>query len=154
VSANGNLIAQSGFVSRCNCSNATAVTLKPRAKLPFGLFKRRRTPQADIFALGLAAREVIVARLLLTATGKLTAAEARRMIEEKRAASVRAQFACAEAILRGEAAAARQAYFDVYRSAVESNRKRLGTARTGAPHRWQALVQRLRSIFRQARKRR
>ncbi len=124
------------------------MALKRRAKLLIGLLKRRKKAQPDVFALCLAAREVIAARLLLAATGRLTAAEARRMIEEKRAAAVRAQFACTEAILRGDAAAAPQAYFDVYRSAVDSNRRRLGIARQPWP---QALAQYLRSAVRQAR---
>jgi hypothetical protein len=47
------------------------------------------------------------------------------MVDEKRLAALRAQFACAEAILDGRGASAASVYFDVYKSAVESNRKRL-----------------------------
>ena len=47
------------------------------------------------------------------------------MVEEKRLAAVRAQLAYGEAILDGEAGSAPGAYFDVYRRAVHSNRKRL-----------------------------
>jgi hypothetical protein len=62
-------------------------------------------------------------------TGKLTATEACRMVEEKGWAAVRAQVACTEAILNGAPASAFRAYFDVYRRAVESNRRRLSTRR-------------------------
>jgi hypothetical protein len=40
------------------------------------------------------------------ATGELSAAEAHRMVDEKRVAAVRAQLAYTEAILNGEAASA------------------------------------------------
>ncbi len=47
------------------------------------------------------------------------------MVEEKQLAAMRAQFAYTEAILNGEATSAPSRYFDVYRRAVEANRKRL-----------------------------
>ena len=55
--------------------------------------------------------------------------EAHRMVEEKRLAVVRAYLACTEAILNGQGASAPRVYFDVYRRAVESNRKRLSNRR-------------------------
>ena len=57
-------------------------------------------------------------RLLRAMSGELSAAEARRMVEEKRLAAVRAQLAYGEAILDGEAGSAPGAYFDVYRRAL------------------------------------
>ena len=64
-------------------------------------------------------------RSLLAMAGKLSAAEARRMVEEKRWALVRAHIACTDAIIKGRSASAARDYFDVYKRAVESNRKRL-----------------------------
>jgi len=65
------------------------------------------------------------ARSLLAMAGKLSAAEARRMVEEKRWALVRAHIACTDAIIKGRSASAARDYFDVYKRAAESNRKRL-----------------------------
>ena len=65
--------------------------------------------------------------------GKLSVAEAHRMIEEKRLAALRAQFACSEAILKGRGAAAPSIYFSVYKRAVERNRKRLRSRRRRWP---------------------
>jgi hypothetical protein len=79
--------------------------------------------------LNSAVREVISARMAQALTGKLTAAEARLMVAEKQLAAVRAHSACMEAFLKGEAASALGAYFDVYRDAVESNRGRLSNRR-------------------------
>ena len=62
-------------------------------------------------------------------TGKLSAAEARLMVAEKQLAAVHAQHAFMAALLKGEAASAFGAYFDVYHRAVESNRNRLGRRR-------------------------
>jgi hypothetical protein len=92
------------------------------------LFKRFRLPRKsppNLWQFGLAVHDVIVARTLLAVSGKLSAAEAHRMVGEKRLAAVRAQLACTEAILHGGAASAAHAYFDVYQRAVDSNRKRL-----------------------------
>ena len=111
--------------------DALPMTFKVRPKRLFGLFfqrLRRRSPP-DFGEFSLAARDVIATRMSLAVTGKLTATEARRMVEEKRLAAVRAQIACMEAILNGEPASAPRAYFDVYRRAVESNRRRLSTRR-------------------------
>jgi hypothetical protein len=63
-------------------------------------------------------------------TGKLSAAEVRRMVMEKQLAAMQAHLACTESILKGEAASAPGAYFDVYHRAVQSNRRRLSS------HRW------------------
>lgn len=106
------------------------MTLKLRLKALFESLRRpRRKSPPDLWRFGLAAREVMAARLLRSITGELSAAEARRMVEEKRLAAVRALFAYGEAILNGEATSAPGAYFDVYRHAVESNRKRLSNRR-------------------------
>ena len=51
------------------------------------------------------------------------------MIAEKQLAAVRAHSAYMNAFLQGEAASALNAYFDVYQSAVKSNRRRLGNRR-------------------------
>ena len=96
-----------------------------RRRALFELFRRRPNPPPDLWQFGLAVREVIAARTLLAATGKLSAAEARRMVQEKRAALFRAQLACSDAIIKGRGASAASDYFDVYRRAVEANRKRL-----------------------------
>lgn len=102
--------------------------LKLRPKLPFDLLRRlRRKSPPDLWQFGRAVNEVVAARTLLAMSGKLSAAEARRMIEEKRLAASRAQFACTEAILKGRGASAPNVCFDVYKRAVESNRKRLSS---------------------------
>ena len=95
---------------------------------PQGFFKllgRRRRRSPDLWQFGLAAGGVIGARTLLAISGKLTAAEARRMVEEKRSALARAQLAYTKAMVSGRTASAARDYFDVYRRAVKSNRKRL-----------------------------
>ena len=71
----------------------------------------------------------MAARLLLAMTGELNASEARLMVEEKRAAAVRALFAYSDAIMKGKAASAPGAYFDIYRRAVDRNRRRLSNRR-------------------------
>jgi hypothetical protein len=91
----------------------------------FKLLRRRRTPPPNLWQFGLDVRDVIAARTWLAMAGKLSAAEAHRMVEEKRSALLRAQFACAEAIIKGRGASAARDYFDVYKRAVESNRERL-----------------------------
>jgi hypothetical protein len=78
-----------------------------------------------MWQFGLAVHEVIAARTLLAMAGKLSPAEARRMVAEKRLALFRAQLACTDAILNGRGASAARDYFDVYGRAVDSNRKRL-----------------------------
>jgi len=100
--------------------------LKLRPKLPFNLLPRRRRKSApNLWQFGLAVHEVMAARTSLAMSGKLSPAEARRMIEEKRSAVLRSQFACTEAIMKGRGASAPRVCFNVYRRAVESNRKRL-----------------------------
>jgi hypothetical protein len=88
-----------------------------------------RALNSNRWQFGLAVQEVIAVRTSLAMTGKLSAAEAHRMVEEKRLAVVRAYLACTEAILNGQGASAPRVYFDVYRRAVESNRKRLSNRR-------------------------
>ncbi len=101
------------------------MTFRLRRRALFELFRHRRNPPPDLWQFGLAVREVIAARTLLAVAGKLSAAEARRMVEEKRVALFRAQFACSEAIINGRGASAASDCFDVYQRAVEANRKRL-----------------------------
>ncbi len=103
--------------------------LQPKVLYEFVRRLRRKSP-SNLWQFNLAVREVIAVRTLRAMTGELCAAEARRMIEEKRAAAVRAHLAFTEAILNGEATSAFGAYFDVYHRAVESNRKRLGNRRS------------------------
>ncbi len=85
--------------------------LRPRAL--FALFRHRRKQPPNLWQFSLDVREVIAARTLLTMAGKLSAAEARRMVEEKRGALFRAQFACNDAIINGRGASAASDYFDV-----------------------------------------
>jgi hypothetical protein len=106
---------------------------KLRPKLLFKSFALRRKSPPNLWQFGLAVHDVIAARTLLAASGKLSAAEAHRMVDEKRLAAVRAQLACTEAILYGRGAAAAKAYFDVYQRAVDLNRKRLRNRRCHWP---------------------
>ena len=107
-------------------ADAVRMRLKLRARLLFKFLGRlRRKSPSNLWQFGVAVNEVIAARVVRAMTGELSAAEARRMIEEKRWAAVRAQLAYTEAILNSETASALGAYFDVYQRAVESNRKRL-----------------------------
>jgi hypothetical protein len=102
---------------------------KLRTKALFGLLRLRRKSPPNLWQFGLAVHEVIAARTSLAMTGKLSGAEAWRMVEEKRLAIVRAHLASTEAILIGQGASAPSVYFGVYRRAVESNRKRLSNRR-------------------------
>jgi hypothetical protein len=101
------------------------MSFKLRPKVLFKSVWLRRKSPPNFWQFGLAVHDVIAARTLLAMTGKLSAVETHRMVDEKRLAALRAQFACAEAILDGRGASAASVYFDVYKSAVESNRKRL-----------------------------
>jgi hypothetical protein len=89
----------------------------------------RRKSLPDIGEFNVAVREVVAARMARAMTGKLSAAEARLMVAEKQLAAVRAQFAYMDAVSKGDATSALGAYFDVYRRAVEANRRRLGQRR-------------------------
>jgi hypothetical protein len=65
-------------------------------------------------------------RISQAITGCLSEAEARRMVMEKQSAGIRAQQAWTRALLSGgHPAAASRAFFDVFNSKVQSNRKRL-----------------------------
>ena len=97
--------------------------LRPHAL--FKLLRQRRKSPANLWQFGLDAGDVIAARTMLAMAGKLSSAEARRMVEEKRSALVRAQLACTKAIVSGRSGSAARDYFDVYERAVQSNRKRL-----------------------------
>jgi hypothetical protein len=106
------------------------MTFELRPKVLFDFLRRlRRKSQPNFWHFGFGVREVIAARLSRALTGELSAAEARRMIMEKQLAVIHAHLAYAESILKGKAASALGAYFDVYQRAVESNRKRLGKRR-------------------------
>jgi hypothetical protein len=126
---------------RCQVIRAvqTALINPMKFKLPpkflFKRFRLRRKSPPNLWQFGLAVHDVVAARTLLAASGKMSAAEAHRMVDEKRLAAFRAQLACTEAILHGRGAAAANAYFDVYQRAVASNRKRLSKRRWRWPRR-------------------
>jgi hypothetical protein len=85
----------------------------------------RRKPAADLLQFGLDAREVMLARIARGMIGKLTSAEARKMVLEKQSAGVRALLAYAQVLLNRDLAAANRAFSDVYNREVQSNRRRL-----------------------------
>src|SRR5258708_26327763 len=91
--------------------------------------KMRPPADLDLWQFGLDVRAVMLARISRGMTGTLSAAEARRMVVEKQSAAVRAQLAYARALLDGAPASASRAFFDIYRRAVQANRKRLGKRR-------------------------
>ena len=106
------------------------MTFKSRLKKLFDSLRRlRRQSPPVLWQFGLGVRDVMAARLSRAMTGELSAAEARLMVEEKRAAAVRAMFAYTDSILKGKAASALGAYFDVYQRAVDFNRKRFSKRR-------------------------
>lgn len=91
-----------------------------------GFARRRRSMSPTGLAqFGQSIGEVVATRIVHAMTGKLDAVEARRMVAEKQIAAVRAHIAYTQAIMNGKAATALDAYLDVYRRAVEGNRKRL-----------------------------
>jgi hypothetical protein len=109
-------------------------TLKLRAKrLSEFLERLRGRSPPNLWRFGLAVREVIVTRMSRAMTGKLSAAEIRRMFVEKQLAAIHAHLTHTESILNGEAMSALGAYFDVYQRAVESNRRRLSNRRWRRP---------------------
>ena len=67
---------------------------KLRTKALFEFLRLRRKSPPNLWQFGLAVQEVIAVRTSLAMTGKLSAAEAHRMVEEKRLAVVRAYLAC------------------------------------------------------------
>jgi hypothetical protein len=89
------------------------------------IHRHRRKSSPDLWQFGRDVREVMLERTSRAITGNLSEAEARRMVLEKQSAAVRAQLAYARALLRGDPASAGREVFDIYRSAVQSNRKRL-----------------------------
>ena len=111
-------------------NSSDAMTSKPRFRgLPLFLRRLRKRSSPDIGEFSSAVREVVAGRMTRAMTGTLSAAEARLMVAEKQLAAVHAHSAYMNAFLQGEAASALNAYFDVYQSAVESNRRRLGARR-------------------------
>jgi hypothetical protein len=89
----------------------------------------RRSAAPDLWQLGVDAREVMLARISRGLTGRLSAAETRRMVLEKQSAGIRAHYAYMQWLFSGQPAAANQAVFDIYHRAVRSNRKRLSRRR-------------------------
>jgi hypothetical protein len=91
--------------------------------------KRKRSP--DLWQFGLDVGEVMLTRTSQAMTGDLSGAEARRMVLEKQLVAIRGQLAYTRALLRGDPASAGREVFDIYHSAVQSNRKRLRKVRRG-----------------------
>ena len=88
--------------------------------------RKRRAPSPSAFAsLGWNALAVMAARTARGLTGRLSAAEARRMVAEKQAAAVKASFAFVKHAARGDLKRGAAASFDVYDRAVGANRKRM-----------------------------
>ena len=110
------------------------INLRLKGLLEFFRRLHRKSPP-DLWHFGLAVRVVIAARMWRAMTGKLSAAEARRMVMEKQLAAMQAHLACTKSILNGDAASAPGAYFDVYHRAVQSNRRRLSSRRWRWPWR-------------------
>ena len=104
------------------------INLRLNGLLEFLRRLHRKSPP-DFWHFGLSVREVIAARMWRAMTGKLSVAEARRMVMEKQLAAMQAHLAYTKSILNGEAASAPGAYFDVYHRAVQSNRRRLSNRR-------------------------
>src|SRR5262249_20178905 len=123
IARGGTVDAISSYGSGENEQNEMHFRLRPQVL--FKLLRQRRNSPPNLWQFGPDVRDVIAARTLLAMAGKLSAAEARRMVEEKRLALVRAQIACTDGIIKGRSPSAARDYFDVYNRAVESNRKRL-----------------------------
>ena len=104
------------------------INLRLKVLVEFLRRLHRKSPP-NLWHFCFAVREVIAARMWRAMTGKLSAAEARRMVMEKQLAAVRAHLAYTESILNDEAASAAGACFDVYHRAVQSNRRRLSSRR-------------------------
>jgi hypothetical protein len=105
-----------------------AMTMGLKALSAFVL-RHRKTSPPSVGEFNSAVREVVAARVARAMAGKLSAAEARLVVAEKQLAALRAQFAYMDAFALGHATSAWRAYFDVYQSAVEANRKRLAQRR-------------------------
>ena len=110
------------------------INLHLKGLLEFLRRLHRKSPP-DFWHFGLSVREVIAVRMWRAMTGKLSVAEARRMVMEKQLAAMQAHLACTKSILNGDAASAPDAYFDVYHRAVQSNRRRLSSRRWRWPWR-------------------
>jgi hypothetical protein len=81
---------------------------------------------AEAMSFAIACQQVIALRLFRMALGGAAAKrEARRMVSEKAAAAVRAQFAAAQALPGGGLSGAAAAAKAVYRKAVRANGRRL-----------------------------
>jgi hypothetical protein len=85
-----------------------------------------RRPAIDAFSFAIACQQVIALRLVRIAFGGADARrEATRMVTEKAATAVEAQFAAATALISGGPAGAAAAAAQVYRRAVRANGRRL-----------------------------
>ena len=103
----GNLAMQDQVIGQFNVAMCVITMIfKLRTKALFEFLRLRRKSPPNLWQFGLAVQEVIAVRTSLAMTGKLSAAEAHRMVEEKRLAVVRAYLACTEAILNGQGASA------------------------------------------------
>src|SRR5262249_3557519 len=111
-----------GFILPNNATGHLAMRLRCIQRL---FQKHRRKSSPDLWQFGLDVREVMLERTSRAMTGNLSEAEARRMVLEKQSAAIRAQLAYTRALLRGDPGSAGREVFDIYRSAVQSNRKRL-----------------------------
>ncbi len=89
----------------------------------------RRKPALDLWQLAHDARDVMQQRILLAASGRLSAHEARRMVVEKQTAALRAQFAYMQWLFDGKPAAGSDAAFAIFHREVRSNRRRLAHTR-------------------------
>jgi hypothetical protein len=102
--------------------------------------RQRRKSHLDLWQFGLDVREVMWARTSQAITGELSEAEARRMVLEKQSAAISAQLAYTQAVLNGDPASGSREAFNIYRSAVQSNRNRLRKLRlrkhSGRRNRW------------------
>jgi hypothetical protein len=122
VEGGGNRNRAKSFIRRSMQTGHLAMRLRFIQRL---IQRRRRKSSPNLWQFGLDVREVMLARTSRAMTGNLSEAEARRMVLEKQSAAIRAQVAYTRALLRGDPASAGREVFDIYRSAVQSNRKRL-----------------------------
>jgi hypothetical protein len=110
------------FIVTINAMGYLAMRLRFIQRL---IQRHRRKSSPDLWQFGRDVQAVMLERTSRAMTGNLREAEARRMVLEKQSAAVRAQLAYTRALLRGDPASAGREVFDIYRSAVQSNRKRL-----------------------------
>jgi hypothetical protein len=127
-----------GFIGVVNASGPSPMRFEFIRRV---IQRLRRKSHLDLWQFGLDVREVMLARTSQAITGELSEAEARRMVLEKQSAAVRAQLAYTQALLNGDPASGTHEVFNIYRSAVQSNRNRLRKLRglrkySGRRNRW------------------